>query len=154
MIHRDTSWYKGLYHWKMASACGLKAYLLYWYIMIQGSINKYSLGFFSAATRDTRIQKPKKFLGIDFPCIICIKCIKWRPDAIRDVSHDTVCLYHDVSRTARGRHEWYESGHDNSCPRKYVSTCITHVTCWFDAGKMRWYKMIHTCGEIICPPNP
>ena len=48
MIHRDTSWYKGLYHWKMASACGLKAYLLYWYIMIQGSINKYSLGFFQS----------------------------------------------------------------------------------------------------------
>ena len=73
--------------------------------MIQGSINKYSLGFFSVATNDTRSPKPKKFLGIDFPCIICITCIKWRPDAIRDVSRDTVCLYHDVSRTARGRHE-------------------------------------------------
>ena len=147
MIHRDTSWYKGLYHWKMASACGMWGYLLYWYIMIQGSINKYSLGIFSAATHDTRSQKPEKFLGIDFSCIICITCIKWRPDAVCDVSHDTVCLYHDVSRTP-----W--TGHDKLCPRKYVSTCITHVTCWFDAGKMRWYKMIHTCGEINCPLNP
>ena len=139
MIHRDTSWYKGLYHWKMASVCGLEGYLLYWYILIQGSINKYSLGFFSVATHDTRSSKPKKFLGIDFSCIICISCIKWRPDAIRDVSHDTVCLYHDVSRTARGRHERDTTIRVPASMYQHVSP---HFSCVKSTGYVsdtRWY---------------
>ena len=73
--------------------------------MIQGSINKYSYGVFQPRYGTHGSQNPEKFLGIDFPCIICIICIKWRPDAIRDVSRDIVCLYHDVSRTAHGRHK-------------------------------------------------
>ena len=154
MIHRDTSWYKGLYHWKMASACGLKAYLLYWYIMIQGSINKYSLGFFSAATHDTRFKNLKSFWVLIFR----VSFVSHVSNGVQTpfvTYHMTqfVCImmYHEQHADATNG---CEAGHDNSCPRKYVSTCITHVTCWFDAGKMRWYKMIHTCGEIICPLNP